>query len=584
MENTTQREATLEEAIQLGLTTREFEMIKVILGRIPNFAEINIFGVIWSEEHSFKNSCKYLKDLPTIKGVGFGDGTMCELKVTSNTLSTNTESPTRLVTRINSFRFGNLEENRVKDLIKELVKSQNIDTTPTIGQDVFFDDSFNNKPMLNTFTVGIVNPNENNAPDPFENTSYSKRIRNVLADALGVNENEINVVKENENIQYFQNDLLLADLPINSLIVGEGTPDYTNKYTEPAYFKEYKSFNIDNVREPDDLREVATFLLKHPNISSRRWFSNQAGTVSSIPENTNTINIDGKNSALAMSVGCNPRYINADPEIGTSIGVAEAARKIVCTGGVSKAISFCMNFGNQNNPESFWQFVNSIQGIATACKRFNTPVSDKIVSFSDASIKGGTEVSPFPSSTIGMIGLIENKNKVMTPDFKHKGDLIFIIGEAVECIASSEYLYSYHGIKASPAPYFNMDKEFEMQEVVKTIIQKELINAAHDCSAGGIFITLTEMAIPRELGFDIVSDAEIREDAFLFGEASGRVLVGVNEDSEDDFIEFMMDSGVNFTLLGHVTQGKMVVDDEHYGFIQAAKLTYNSSLEKLIEQ
>src|SRR5690554_6600099 len=182
-----------------------------------------------------------------------------------------------------------------------------------------------------------------------------------------------------------------------------------------------------------------------------------------------------------------------------------------------------------------------------------------------------------------MIGIVDDKKKTMSLDFKNKGDLIFIIGEAVECIASSEYLYSYHGIKASPAPYFNMDKEFEMQELVKTIIQKDLVNAVHDCSKGGIFIALTEMAMPNELGFDIVTDAEIREDAFLFGEATGRVLVGVNEESEEDFIEFMMHCGVNFTLLGHVTQGKMVVDDDHFGFIQAAKKSYDKALGDLID-
>jgi phosphoribosylformylglycinamidine (FGAM) synthase-like enzyme len=171
----------------------------------------------------------------------------------------------------------------------------------------------------------------------------------------------------------------------------------------------------------------------------------------------------------------------------------------------------------------------------------------------------------------------------MTLDFKQKGDLIFVIGESVNDISSSEYLASYHGIKASPAPYFDLDKEYAMQHVVKGLIQQELVNAVHDVADGGLFVTLVEMSMPRDLGFDIVTDSEIREDAFLFGEAQGRVAVAVSEDREEEFIEFMMESGVNFTLLGHVTKGKMMVDDQHYGFIAEAKALYDNALGKHLE-
>jgi phosphoribosylformylglycinamidine synthase len=115
------------------------------------------------------------------------------------------------------------------------------------------------------------------------------------------------------------------------------------------------------------------------------------------------------------------------------------------------------------------------------------------------------------------------------------------------------------------------------------LIQNELINAAHDVSDGGLYITLVEMSMPRELGFDIVTDSEIREDAFLFGEGQGRVAVTVSEEQEEDFIEFMMDSGVSFTLLGHVTKGKLMVDDEHFGFIKESKDLYNNALGIILE-
>ena len=172
---------------------------------------------------------------------------------------------------------------------------------------------------------------------------------------------------------------------------------------------------------------------------------------------------------------------------------------------------------------------------------------------------------------------------MMTLDFKEKGDLIFILGTSYNDINSSEYLASLHGIKASPAPYFNLEEEFETQQVLRGLIEENLINAAHDVSDGGLFVTLAEMAMPRELGFDIVTDSEVREDAFLFGEGQGRIVVSVSEENEDNFIETMASSTVSFTLLGHVTKGKMMIDDEHFGFIQEAKGLYDNALAKHLE-
>jgi phosphoribosylformylglycinamidine synthase len=276
--------------------------------------------------------------------------------------------------------------------------------------------------------------------------------------------------------------------------------------------------------------------------------------------------------------------VHADPEVGTMIAVAEAARNIVCSGGEPSAITNCLNFGNPYNPESYWQFVGAIKGMSAACNKFETPVTGGNVSFYNQTVTNGVEVPVFPTPTIGMIGIIEDKDAMMTLDFKQKGDLIFVVGESKNDIASSEYLTSYHGIKASPAPYFDLDQEYAMQHVLKGLIKHELVNAVHDVSDGGIYITLVEMSIPRNLGFDIVTDSEIREDAFLFGEGQGRAIVSVNEEKESEFLEFMVDSGVNFTLLGHVTKGKLMVDDEHYGFIAEVKDLYNNALAQKLEQ
>ena len=151
-------------------------------------------------------------------------------------------------------------------------------------------------------------------------------------------------------------------------------------------------------------------------------------------------------------------------------------------------------------------------------------------------------------------------------------------------IASSEYLVSYHGIEESPAPHFDLDKEFELQETIKSLIAKQQINAAHDCADGGLFIALTEMSMPNGLGFDIVTDSEVREDAFLFGEAQSRVVVTVGENQENAFIAAMDKQKVPYVLLGHVTQGKMDVDEVHYGFSKDAKKKFDNALGDIMNK
>jgi phosphoribosylformylglycinamidine synthase len=412
-----------------------------------------------------------------------------------------------------------------------------------------------------------------------------------IFDKWDLHAEEIGVVTASDRVRYFMNGGLVGDVPCESLVLGGGAPQYEREFKEPAYYQEYKKFTIDSIEQPADLKAVAYKMIQLPNIASKRWiyeqYDSMVGTktmTTNRPSDAGIVNIKNTNKALAMTVDCNSRYVNADPEIGTMIAVSEAARNIVCSGGVPSAITNCLNFGNPYNPESYWQFVGAIKGMSAACLKFETPVTGGNVSFYNQTVKNGIEIPVFPTPTIGMIGILEDKDNVMSLDFKQKGDLIFIIGDSFNDISSSEYLATYHGVKESPAPYFDLEKEYAMQHMVKGLIQHKLVNAVHDVADGGLFITLAEMSMPGNLGFDIVTDSEIREDAFLFGEGQGRVAVAVSEDQEEDFIEFMMDSGVNFTLLGHVTKGKVMVDDEHFGFIQEIKDLYDTALGKLIEQ
>ena len=745
MKSTAQQVATVEQAVELGLREDEFEMIKELLGRTPNFTETAVYSVMWSEHCSYKNSIHWLKQLPKdgphmlVKAgeenaglVDLGDGLCCVFKIESHNHPSALEPyqgaatgvgginrdiftmGARPIAQLNSLRFGDIEKDRTKWLVKGVVKGigdyGNSFGIPMVGGEVFFDESYNTNPLVNAFSAGIMDPSkvisatssgpgnpvfivgaatgkdgiagaafaskditEESADDlpsvqvgdpfmekllleatmaladtdaivgmqdmgaagitcsscemsaagenvgmdidldkvptrqenmlPYEILLSESQERMLVVVAKGkeqvvkdifdkwdLHAEEIGVVTEGGTVRYMKGEDVVAEVPAESLVLGGGAPVYIREYSEPAYYQEYKKFSIDDIKEPDDLKDVAFQLLAHPNIASKRWvyeqYDSMVGTknmATNKPADAGIVNIKGTNRALAMTLDCNSRFVNADPEVGTMIAVSEAARNITCAGGNPSAITNCLNFGNPYNPESYWQFVGAIKGMSAACLKFETPVTGGNVSFYNQTVTDGVEVPVFPTPTIGMIGLVEDKNKTMSLDFKSKGDLIFILGQSYNDISSSEYLVSYHGVKESPAPYFNLEEEYALHQVVKGLISNAHVNAVHDISDGGLFVTLTEMGMPRGLGFDIVTDSEVREDAFLFGEGQGRVVVAVNEDQEDAFIEEMMGSGISFTLLGHVTKGKMMVDDEHFGFIDGAKDIFDNALAKHLE-
>lgn len=398
------------------------------------------------------------------------------------------------------------------------------------------------------------------------------------------------VIAEDRLLFHYHGELV-ADVPASTLVLGGGAPVYEREYKEPAYLKEFEKFDISSVAEPEDLRAVAHALIKHPNIASKRWiyeqYDSMVGTKNmstNLPSDAAVVNIKKTNRALVMTTDCNGRYVKANPRKGAMIAIAEAARNIVCSGGEPCAITNCLNFGNPYNPEVYWQFVETIKGMSDACIKFDTPVTGGNVSFYNQSDIGGKVEAVFPTPVIGMLGILEDKNRQMTLAFRDKGDVIYLIGRSQNDIASSEYLYSIRGIKESPAPYFNIDEEYNTQNVVKALIKQNYISSAHDVSDGGLFIALLESAMVNDFGFDITGDAEIRTDAFLFGEAQGRIIVSVAPGREVAFTDFMKKQNVPATMLGHVTKSEVRVDDVSYGFITDLKALYDSSLGDIIEK
>jgi phosphoribosylformylglycinamidine synthase subunit PurL len=291
------------------------------------------------------------------------------------------------------------------------------------------------------------------------------------------------------------------------------------------------------------------------------------------------LRVHGTEKHIVIKADCNSRYVYSDPEEGCAIAVSEAARNIVCSGGEPVAITNCLNFGNPYVPEVYWHFVGAIKGMKKACEKFETPVTGGNVSFYNQSSDEGPV---FPTPTIGMLGLMEKKDNRMTLNFKNEGDLIYLVGKSQNCISSSEYLYSYLGIKASPAPHFNLDEEYHLQNTIKGLITNKLIQSAHDCADGGLYVALAESAMPNGLGFDITTDKNIRKDAFLFGEAQSRVVVSIAPAKKEAFEKFLNEQKTAFTALGTVTKNTLVVDGELFSLTSEAENLYESALPMIM--
>ncbi len=743
--------ATLEQAQQLGLRPEEFDKIKEILGRTPNFTELSIYSVMWSEHCSYKNSIVWLKTLPK-KGekmlaeageenaglIDIGDGLACAFKIESHNHPSALEPyqgaatgvgginrdifsmGARPIAQLNSLRFGNINHERTKWLVKGVVKGigdyGNAFGIPTVGGEVYFDDCYQINPLVNAMSVGIAkvgktvsaiaegigNPvyiygsstgkdgihgaafaskditaeSAKDLPsvqvgDPFweklileatmelletdgvvgmqdmgaagitcstsEMSAKSGTGMKVWLDKVPMRQPDmkdweillsesqermlvivhkgfekefekifekwdltyaqIGEVTDTGRVQYYMHNELVADIPGESLVLGGGAPVYHREYTEPKYLADIAKFNMNTIPDidlnqsditnpPDSYRDairVARALASHPNICSRKWVFNQydsmVGTINqttNAPSDAAVVKVKGTNKSIAMSVDCNSRYIYADPFKGAMIAVSEAARNITCSGGDPAAITNCLNFGNPYNTEVYWQFVQSIKGMGEACRKFDTPVTGGNVSFYNQSSDND---AVFPTPTIGMVGLLDGSKPHMTLDFKQAGDVIYMIGQSQNDIGSSQYLVSQHNVQFSPAPHFELDEEYNVHQAVKKVIAASLVQSAHDCSEGGLFIALLESAMHRNLGFTIRNQqSEIRNDSYLFGEAQSRVVVSVKASDVAAFEAAVKAVNVPFEQLGAVTGGNISVADVNFGEVAEYKDLYNNSL------
>jgi phosphoribosylformylglycinamidine synthase len=395
----------------------------------------------------------------------------------------------------------------------------------------------------------------------------------------------IGEVTDDGLLNFYMHGNLEASIPAYELVLGGGAPQYERAYKEPKYFEQINKYNPASITVPENLKEIAEKIIQLPTIASKRWIYHQydsmvgtGNTSTNAPTAATVVKVKGTPKGIAITTDCNSRYVYADPYKGTMMAVAEAARNIVCCGGKPLGVTNCLNFGNPYDPEVYYQFVHAIKGMGEACRKFDTPVTGGNVSFYNQNPDGPV----FPTPTIGMVGLLDDINNKMTLHFKEAGDVIFVLGEITNDMASSQYLSQIQQINHSPAPHFNLNDEFALQEKTTELIANKLVRSVQDVSEGGLFISLCESGFTNELGFSISTNYAIRKDAFLFGEGQSRIIVSVNIDLVKDFEKML--NGFPAEKIGIVTSGEVKIDGDYWGNIEIWKEKYDTALENYLSK
>jgi phosphoribosylformylglycinamidine synthase II len=724
-----------------GLTEEEFERIRKILGREPNFTELGIFSVMWSEHCSYKNSRLELKKFPTsgrgilVKAgeenagvVDIGDGWAVAFKMESHNHPSAVEPFQGAATGVggiirdiftmgarpefclNSLRFGPItaqpkreakDQSAIRNSKSEIANNRrlfagvvsgiahygNCIGIPTIGGEIYFDESFEGNPLVNVFCLGVLrhdqiargaargagNPvfyvgaetgrdglagaafasrelteeSKEDRPavqvgDPFKEKLLLEACLELLAtDAVagiqdmgaagltcstcetasrggsGVEIDLAKVPKRESGMTPYE--ILLSESQERMLIIarrgredvvrdvfakwevpceqiGEVTADGMMRVLNngevvaeiparplaeeaPLYSREASppsSVAADAVYPPGrdrrtnelpalDLGKALEELLSDPTIASKNWVYRQydhtvrTGTMVAPGSDAAVFYVRYADKILAATSDCNSLFCALDPREGARHAVAEAARNLTCSGAPPLAVTDNLNFGNPYKPENFWQLRESVEGMAEACKAFETPVVGGNVSLYNESPAGVVD----PTPTVGMVGLIKQQGHVTTQWFKQSGDVILLCAAPAalkkSSLGASRFLKVCHGRKEGPVPRLDLTQEIVVQSAVRKLIQDGLVKSAHDCSEGGIAVALAESCFnpSGRLGIECdlsQVDAEPDASVILFNEAPSRILVSVEARNVDQVLTSLKAANVAGFNIGRVIE------------------------------
>jgi phosphoribosylformylglycinamidine synthase subunit PurL len=705
---------------QHGLSEEEFERIKKILGREPNFTELGVFSVMWSEHCSYKNTRRELRKFPTtgarvlVKAgeenagvIDIGDDWAVAFKMESHNHPSAVEPfqgaatgvggiirdiftmGARPVFLMNSLRFGPVQgddeaarKNRklVRGVVAGIAHYGNCIGVPTIGGEVYFDESYNGNPLVNVFCLGILKrseiargaasgvgnavfyvgsetgrdglagaafasrdlteeskadrpavqvgdpfrgkllleaclellqsgavagiqdmgaagltcstcetasrggtgvqidlalvPKRETGMTPYEILLSESQERMLIIVSSGGEERvkeifekwdlpyaKVGVVTDDGFMRVLDSGSVEVEIPAKQL--AEDAPIYEREVAVPPAVEAITLADLPLHDPVDSLWQ----LLAHPTIASKNWIFRQydhtvrAGTVVPPGSDAAVFYVREANKFLAATTDCNHTYCRLDPREGAKIAVAEAARNLTCSGAVPLAVTDNLNFGNPYRPENFWQLREAVEGLAEACRRFDTPVTGGNVSLYNESPQGTID----PTPTVGMVGLIEDERWITRQYFRGGGDVIFLVGGIGEEVGGSLYLKTIYGKKAGPPPRLDFDRELATQKFVQGLIRKGIVKSAHDCSEGGLAVALAEACIsgPSTIGANIhLPVSNERVDVLLFNESQSRIIVSVAADAVEQLQQQAAQAGVPAVKLGSVGGNQLEIDTD----------------------
>jgi phosphoribosylformylglycinamidine synthase subunit PurL len=369
-------------------------------------------------------------------------------------------------------------------------------------------------------------------------------------------------VTDSQRLEVKAGGKTVVNLPVSAIV--NLCPVY-NRESKPDSLSKTK-MDINDISLPENYEQIFLEIIKSPNLADKEWIFRQYDHM----VQTNTTVLPGADAAvlrikdtlkaLAITLDGNPLYTYINPHSGGKIAVAEACRNLACVGARPIGVTNCLNFGNPEKPEIMWQFKETVKGIAEACRIFDIPVTGGNVSFYNET-EGD---SIYPTPVLGIVGMIDNLNKITTPEFKDPGDTIILLGENKEELGASEYLKQIYSKKSGPCPEIDLDKEKEVQSLCLEAIAKGIIKSAHDISEGGLAQCLAECCLlgKNRIGCQINLHQKIRTDALLFGESQSRILISLADRDQDDFESLAQKRGIPFSVIGK-TGGEKISIKHH---------------------
>jgi phosphoribosylformylglycinamidine synthase len=407
-------------------------------------------------------------------------------------------------------------------------------------------------------------------------------------------DNKLRVLQHGEVVAEIPNQALTDDAPVYKRPLARWEPPV------PREMPEHIKLNEPGLGHPDDFTQNLKQLLASPNICGKRWVWQQYDHM----VQTNTVespgagdagviriknpNPDAPQRGLAMALDGNSRWCYLDPRLGAMHAVAEAARKVACSGATPVGATNCLNFGNPEKPHIMWQFSQTIDGITKACEDLEIPITGGNVSFYNETLGEGI----YPTPVLGVVGILDDVHKAAKMHFAAAGSTIVLLraGEAADItdveseFGSSEYAREILGALWGYPPELDLEKEVALQKAVIELIQHGLVDSVHDCAEGGLAVALAEKAFPKGVGARVnLASGGLPAEFALFGEDASRIVLSCDAENVSRIQQTAEKYGIPADVLGETIPERFEISLDGKVCISAAVSELSQAYETALE-